>query len=112
MAGKKIILEVVNKAVASAVEKGIVVVVSAGNKDHDACFNTPALEPTAITVGATDQFDKISRFTPPKASNFGPCVDVYAPGSLIKSAYMRSTTFLLPMSGTSMAAPCKFFSLF
>ncbi len=101
--------------VASAVQKGIVVVAAAGNYDSDACDYSPASEPTVITVGAIDKFDKRSMHPeacPPWWSNYGPCVDVYAPGSFIISASKDSTTGSKQKSGTSMATPRKFFSPF
>lgn len=101
-----------NNAVANTVTKGIVVVVSAGNTGSDACALSPSSVPSAITVGSIDQFDKISAHLTgdsPWASNFGLCVDVYAPGSFIKSAFADSTGGSAILSGTSMAAPRKFF---
>ena len=89
-----------NNAVASAVADGITVVVAAGNKNLDACNYSPSSAPSAITVGATASNDSRSSF-----SNFGTCLDVFAPGSSILSAYKGSTTAAGSMSGTSMASP-------
>ena len=94
-----------NKAVAGAVAEGIVVVVAAGNDNIDACNVSPASELSAITVGNVDDKDKKAA-----DSNYGPCVDVYAPGEKIKSAGITSTTVPSILSGTSMAAPRKFFT--
>ena len=89
-----------NLAVSSAVYDGITVVVAAGNDNGDACIKSPASEPTAITVGATAADDSRASY-----SNFGSCVDIFAPGSSITSAYVGSPTSSASMSGTSMASP-------
>ncbi len=90
----------VNAAVAGAVSKGVSVVVAAGNNNANACNYSPASEPTAITVGATTSSDSRSSF-----SNYGSCLDVFAPGSSITSAYYTSTIATAVLSGTSMASP-------
>jgi subtilisin family serine protease len=95
-----------NQAVANAVNKGVVMVVAAGNESQDACFVSPASEPLAITVGSTTSTDDQSSF-----SNWGSCVDVYAPGSGITSSWSTSTTATNTISGTSMASPRKFSSV-
>lgn len=89
-----------NAAIASLVESGITTVVAAGNERTDACTRSPASTIEAITVGATDRFDTRSSF-----SNFGECVDLFAPGSAIVSADARNYTRPVALSGTSMAAP-------
>ncbi|MFM8626516.1 MAG: S8 family serine peptidase [Actinomycetota bacterium] len=87
-------------AVAAAVADGIVVVVAAGNSNSNACDFSPARAPSAITVGATDSADAKAGF-----SNFGPCLDIWAPGVGTLSAYHTSNTATTTMSGTSMASP-------
>lgn len=89
-----------NAAITKLVESGITTVVAAGNERTDACTRSPASTLEAITVGATDQFDNRSSF-----SNFGDCVDMFAPGSSITSADARNFTRPVALSGTSMAAP-------
>ncbi len=89
-----------NSAVAAAVADGIVFAVAAGNETADACGASPASEPTALTVGSTTSTDARSSF-----SNYGPCLDIFAPGSSILSAWMTSATATNTISGTSMAAP-------
>jgi len=95
-----------NQAVAAAVTAGISFAVAAGNSNTNACTSSPASEPLAITVGATDiggttvQEDIRSYF-----SNYGTCVDIFAPGSDITSAWIGSTTARNTISGTSMASP-------
>ena len=90
----------VDAAVAGAVAKGVVMVVAAGNSNADACTATPAREPTALTVGAITSLDARASF-----SNWGTCVDLFAPGGGITSAWNTSATATNNISGTSMASP-------
>jgi subtilisin family serine protease len=80
------------------VKQGIFVVVAAGNNGEDACKFSPARSKFAFTVGSTDQQDRFSEF-----SNYGECVDINAPGSIIQSTLPNNQNGF--MSGTSMAAP-------
>lgn len=89
-----------NAAVAGAVNKGITMVVAAGNSSADACTSSPASEPSAITVGATTSNDAMATY-----SNYGACVDIFGPGSSITSAWNTSATAINTISGTSMATP-------
>jgi len=95
----------VNNAVDAAVNAGFTMVVAAGNNGDDACKYSPASALLAITVGASttdgegsSQVDERSIF-----SNFGACVDIFAPGTQITSTYNNGGIRVL--SGTSMAAP-------
>ncbi|MFI7426663.1 fibronectin type III domain-containing protein [Micromonospora sp. NPDC049836] len=88
------------KAVQGAIDKGITVVVAAGNDDVDACTEVPAALTSVITVGATGQDITRAGF-----SNAGPCVDLFAPGVDITSAGNTNDTASLDKDGTSMAAP-------
>jgi subtilisin family serine protease len=92
-----------NQAVANAVDAGVTMVVAAGNDRYDACEYSPGSEPKAITVGSTTIDDEHSWF-----SNYGPCVDVYGPGSDIQSAMIGSPDNTATWSGTSMASPREF----
>ena len=83
---------------------GITVVVAAGNSNADACGFSPAREPLMITVGSTNNTDARSIFTV-GASNWGTCLDWFAPGSNITSAWIGSNTATNTISGTSMASP-------
>jgi aqualysin 1 len=92
--------QALNDSVASAVASGVVFAVAAGNENQDACNTSPSSEPAAITVGAKDDADVRASF-----SNFGSCVDIFAPGVSILGANIGSDTATQVISGTSMASP-------
>lgn len=87
-------------AVRNAVASGVTFVVAAGNSNANACTGSPNRVAEAITVGSTTRTDARSSF-----SNFGACVDIFAPGSDITAAWFQNDTQLRTISGTSMAAP-------
>ncbi|VXC44817.1 S8 family peptidase [Nocardioides sp. AX2bis] len=87
-------------AVARMVSAGVTTVVAAGNENTDACTSSPARAASAITVAASTFSDTRASF-----SNYGSCVDLFAPGQSITSAWIGSTTATNTISGTSMASP-------
>jgi subtilisin family serine protease len=95
--GKSAALE---QAVANSIADGVTYAVAAGNETEDACTGSPSGLAQAITVGSTTSTDARSDF-----SDFGPCVDFFAPGSDITSASYLTDTGTATMSGTSMATP-------
>jgi subtilisin family serine protease len=84
----------------AATNRGVTVVVAAGNSNSNACWFSPAFVTNAITVGATDSSNRRASY-----SNYGKCVNIMAPGSAIKSAFSNSDTASASLSGTSMACP-------
>ncbi|MCC7382139.1 MAG: S8 family serine peptidase [Deltaproteobacteria bacterium] len=89
-----------DQAVARSIAAGITYAVAAGNETADACTRSPARTAEAITVGASDASDQRAWF-----SNFGPCVDLFAPGLDITAPWFTSDTATVTISGTSMATP-------
>lgn len=89
-----------DEAVQSAVNDGMTVIASAGNSGADACGNSPARVPAAITVAATNIDDAQASW-----SNYGSCVDIQAPGVFIRSAWSNAPTGYNTLDGTSMAVP-------
>ena len=89
-----------NAAINALVASGVTTVVAAGNSNRDACLYSPASEPNAITVASTTSVDSRSGF-----SNWGTCVDIFAPGSSITAPWIGSNTAIRTISGTSMASP-------
>jgi subtilisin family serine protease len=90
----------VDTAVNNLHNANVPVAVSAGNSNTDACTQSPARAVNAITVGSTTSTDARSSF-----SNFGTCLDLFAPGSGILSAWYTSNTATATLNGTSMASP-------
>lgn len=87
-------------AVTNLVNAGVFTAVAAGNDNANACNYSPARAAAAFTVGSTTNTDARSSF-----SNFGTCLDIFAPGSSITSAWFTSSTATNTISGTSMASP-------
>ncbi len=87
-------------AVNGAINAGVTFAVAAGNENTNACGGSPSRVSAAVTVGATTSTDARSSF-----SNYGSCLDLFAPGSSITSAWYTGTTATNTISGTSMATP-------
>lgn len=89
-----------DNAVRASIAAGVSYAVAAGNESRDACKGSPARVDQALTIGATTQDDRGASF-----SNFGTCVDLFAPGVNITSAVNNSDSATAVYSGTSMASP-------
>lgn len=95
----------VDTAVRNAIADGVSYAIAAGNGNflgiaEDACRKSPARVTEAMTIGAADSTDKKASW-----SNYGNCVDWFAPGVSITSAWYATTTATNTISGTSMATP-------
>ncbi len=89
-----------DNALRTSIAAGVFYAVAAGNENTNACFGSPARVPEAMTIGASTATDQRASF-----SNYGSCVDLFAPGQDITSAVIDSDTASASYSGTSMAAP-------
>src|SRR3569833_373927 len=89
-----------DNAVRNSIASGVTYAIAAGNSNAAACTSSPARVPEALTVGATTSSDVRASF-----SNYGSCVDLFAPGVNITSAWYTGTTATNTISGTSMASP-------
>lgn len=89
-----------NLALQNSVAAGVTYAVAAGNDGNDACNHSPASSPEALTAGATGSSD-----AKPSWSNYGTCVDLFAPGVSVLSAFNTSDVATATLSGTSMASP-------
>jgi aqualysin 1 len=89
-----------DNAVRNSIADGVVYAIAAGNSNRSACNFSPARTAEAITVGATTSTDARASY-----SNKGSCLDLFAPGSSITSAWITSNTATNTISGTSMATP-------
>lgn len=90
-----------DNAVSASIAAGVPYAVAAGNDNANACNYSPAKTPNAVTVGATTSTDARASY-----SNYGTCVDIFAPGSSITSDWIGSSnTATKTISGTSMATP-------
>lgn len=90
----------VDTAVNNSIADGVTYAVAAGNENADACGGSPSRVPNALTVGSTTSSDSRSSF-----SNWGSCLDIFAPGSSITSAWHTGDSATNTISGTSMATP-------
>jgi subtilisin family serine protease len=89
-----------DQAVQNSIADGVSYAVAAGNESEDACTGSPSRVAAAMTIGATDNTDRKASF-----SDFGSCVDWFAPGVNITSAWFFTNTSTNTISGTSMATP-------
>ncbi|RIH83751.1 S8 family peptidase [Calidithermus roseus] len=89
-----------DNAVSNAINAGVTFAIAAGNSNANACNYSPARVGSAITVGSSTSSDARSSF-----SNYGSCLDLFAPGSSITSAWYTSDIATNTISGTSMATP-------
>ncbi len=89
-----------DNAVANSISSGVSYALAAGNSTANACNSSPARVASAITVGATNSTDAKASY-----SNYGTCLDIFAPGSSITSDWYNSNTATNTISGTSMASP-------
>ncbi len=87
-------------AVSNSIAAGVTYALSAGNSDKSACYQSPARVGAALTVASTTSSDARSSF-----SNYGSCVDLFAPGSSVTSAWNTGNSATNTLSGTSMSAP-------
>jgi serine protease len=104
-------IELMEEALQSIINSGVTVIAGAGNDQHDACWNSPARMADVITVGAIAKDDHVALYeeqmnsspTMTSYSNYGQCVDIFAPGTGVSAASVRfnSTSF----TGTSAASP-------
>jgi subtilisin family serine protease len=92
--------QALDDAVRRSIAAGVTYVLAAGNENRSACLGSPSRVAEAITVGATTDADARASF-----SNYGPCVDVFAPGYNITSSWVDSDSSSHTISGTSMASP-------
>lgn len=92
--------EAVDQAVKNSIAAGVTYIVAAGNSNEDACNVSPARAEGTITIGATTDSDVRASF-----SNYGACVNLFAPGFAITSAGIADDYGTAAMSGTSMASP-------
>ena len=90
----------VDNAVTNAIASGVTFAVAAGNDSANACGSSPSRVPEAITVGATTTTDARASY-----SNYGRCLDIFAPGTNITSDWIGGNTATNTISGTSMATP-------
>jgi subtilisin family serine protease len=92
--------DALDAAVSRAITAGVTFAVAAGNSNVNACGASPARVAAAITVGATNTDDTRASY-----SNWGSCVDLFAPGTGVTSTWHTSTTATSTLNGTSMATP-------
>ncbi|GAB3934500.1 hypothetical protein GCM10027614_07620 [Micromonospora vulcania] len=98
--GSRCTSQAMDSAVTSLINSGVQFVQAAGNSSDDACYYSPQAVTAAITVGNSTSSDGRN-----SSSNYGSCLDIFAPGTSIVSASYSSNTGSATMTGTSMASP-------
>ncbi|GGM12378.1 S8 family serine peptidase [Dactylosporangium sucinum] len=98
--GSRCTSQAMDSAVTALVNSGVQFVQAAGNNGDDACYYSPQAVAAAITVGNSNSSDQRN-----STSNYGSCLDLFAPGTSIVSASYSSNTGSATMTGTSMASP-------
>ena len=101
--------QALNNAIQALHDVGVVPVVAAGNEGTDAGSTSPASSPSAVTVGAIDANTDVKA----SFSNFGPIVDIFAPGINVLSVGIATNISTAVLSGTSMgkSTSCRTASL-
>ncbi|CRK56674.1 Alkaline serine exoprotease A precursor [Alloactinosynnema sp. L-07] len=95
--------DIEDTAVRNSIATGLTYIAGAGNDAGDACGYSPGRMPEVVTVGNTTRTD--ARYTGTQGSNFGACLDLFAPGTAVTSAWNDSDTATFTGTGTSMASP-------
>lgn len=95
----------INTAITALLNANVTVVAAAGNAGATSCTTTPAATPGTISVGALGQYPSGAIDTEASYSNYGDCVDIFAPGTSIVSSWNTGNNQYASDSGTSMAAP-------
>ena len=93
-----------NSAIDRAVSEGIIVVTAAGNNRKDGCNYSPGSSPATINVGAIDIYNSLYQMGQ-FGTNYGKCIDIFAPGVRVRGANYRHKNGFMALSGTSMACP-------
>ena len=94
---------VVNDAVARVAQRGIQSIMAAGNGMRDSCSRSPASSPIGVTVAGTREGDGLYVVGP--GTNYGRCVDIFAPGERVLGADWTCSNCTKYLSGTSMSTP-------
>lgn len=94
-----------DQAIRNSITAGVTYALAAGNENQNACNTSPARVAEAITVGATNSSDSRWYWNSLQASNYGSCVDLFAPGENITSTWYTSNTATNTITGSSMASP-------
>ena len=97
--GTPVGIDIFRKVVESLISKNVTVTASAGNEASDACKKFPGSIDGVLTIGASTVNDEVAKF-----SNIGPCLDLFAPGDRITSAWRSANFDRATLSGTSQSS--------